>query len=129
MSTFTPPTDAIVPTVYVGSGETGMDLPSHYRDVPPAMHRLMGRFRQGNRGRNVFLMADGSITETQPPQWDPSNPTGPVTQGWNPFTHSQDTSSLLSSQQVVKVFWGGCANPVSSAEATALTNAGYTVTA
>lgn len=127
MSTFTPPTDLVVSQTYIGSGETGMDLPSHYRDVPPAMHRLMSRYRQGARGRNVFLMADGSVTETQPSNWDPSNPSGPVTQGWNPFTHSQDSDTLPTSQQVRKVFWGGCANPVTSAEATILTNAGYTV--
>lgn len=91
------------------------------------MQRLMGRYRNGPRGPNVFLMADGSLSETQPPNWDPSDPTGPIARNWNPFTHTEDDTFLPSSQQVVKVFWGGCANPVTDEEATILEAAGYTV--
>lgn len=89
----------------------------------------MGRYVQRPRGRNVFLMQDNSVTEVQPPNWDPTNLTGPTVQGYNPFTHVTDSTTLASSLQVKRVFWGGCANPVTSAEATILTNAGYTVTA
>lgn len=124
MSVFTPPTDDLVSPTYVG-GPPGQDLPSHYADTAPAMDRLMGRYVRRPRGRNVFLMVDGSYSETQPANWDPSNPTGPVTRGWNPFTHSEDSTFLPSSQQVAKVYWGGCANPVTAAEVSALTAAGY----
>lgn len=127
MSTFTPPTDDVVPPIYIGD-DTGRDLPSHYADVPRAMHRLMLHYAQRPRGRNVFLMMDGAITEDQPPNWNPVDPTGPFWSGWNPLTHQLDSSTLPTSQQVRKVFWGGTANPVTAAEAALLTAAGYTIT-
>lgn len=129
MPTFTPPTDDVVPLVYIGPGsEQGYDMPYHYADTTRSMQKLMGRFVRRPRGRNVFLMVDGSVTETEPPQWNPVDPTGPVSQGWNPLTHTLDSTTLPTSQQVVKVFWGGCANPVTDAEAAVLTAAGYIVT-
>lgn len=126
MAVFTPPVDNIVPTIYLGPGQRdGTDHPSHYRDSTPAMQRLMSRYAMGPRGRNVYLMADGSVTEVEPPQWNPQDPGGPVTQGWNPFTNQLDTVTLPESQQVVRIYWGGSANPLTSEEVTILTDAGY----
>ena len=126
MTVFRPPTDNIVPPVYVGAGgEQGIDLPSHYADTIPAMHKLMRHYKSGARGRNVFLMQDNSVTEVQPPNWDPNNPTGPISSGYNPFTQTTDSVTLPASQQVKKVFWGGTDNPVTAAEVTILTAAGY----
>lgn len=124
----TPPVVNDLSSIYIGPGaEQGWDMPSHYRDVHPSMQRLMARYAQGRRGVNLFLMMDGTVTTTQPPNWDPSNPTGPIARGWNPFTHTDDTTTLPASQQVRKVFWGGCANPVTDDEQTLLEAAGYTV--
>lgn len=126
MAVFTPPTVNDVSPIYLGPGKkTGVDHPAHYRDSTPAMQTLMSRYAMRPRGVNVYLMADGSVTEVEPPQWNPQDPSGPVNQGYNPFTHQVDATYLPSSQQVVKVFWGATDNPVTAEEVTILTEAGY----
>lgn len=93
MAIFRPPVDMIVPPIY----PLGPDDESHYAPTTGAIHRLMSRYAAGPRGRNVFLLNDGTITETQP----------------NDLT------------TVNKVYWGACDNPVTAAEVTALQAAGY----
>lgn len=124
MSVFTPPTDNVVPPIYVGpGGAQGFDLPDHYADVDPAMIKLFRHYAQRPRGRNVFALSDGTFTETQPANWDPSNPSAPYVQGYNPFTFTTDSTSM--NPYVTKVYWGGSDNPLTAAEVTALTAAGY----
>lgn len=126
MAVFTPPTVNDVSPIYLGPGlRDGTDHPYHYRDSTPAIQRLMSRYAMRPRGVNVFLMVDGTVTEVEPPQWNPQDPSGPVTQGWNPFTHQNDTTTLPTSQQVVRVYWGATDNPITDEEVTVLTDAGY----
>lgn len=97
MSSFTPPTD---------------EYPQTVRGYHP-LNKLMRHYRVGTRGRNVYYLSDGSVTETDPDS---------ITVFWT----NQGNGSTYVSQA-----WYGCvAAPytVTSAQATALTNAGYTVT-
>lgn len=125
MSVFRPPTDDIVPPIYIGPGAASGHDEKHYRDVHPSMQRLMAHYAMRPRGRNVYLMADGSVTETEPPQWNPQDPGGPITQGYNPFTHATDTTTLPANKQVTRVYWGACDNPITAEEETILVEAGY----
>jgi len=64
------------------------------------------------RGRNVYYLSDGTVTETDP-------------DGSNVFWTASEGSPY-----VVTVWWGSTASPyeVTADQATALSNAGYTVT-
>lgn len=130
MSTFTPPTAAIVPPF----------LP----DSTPAQVGLFRHFASRHRGVNVFLLSDGSYVQDYPTaensntaipypidmtNADPLN--GAVVKAPPPFAYTGGdpslglpTSSTLS-KWVVKIYYGGHANPVTAAEVTALTAAGY----
>lgn len=112
---FTPPTDSTVPARYVG-GDTVFP-------VIPQMQKLFRFFKNGDRGRNVFAMSDGTFTETQPPNWNPQNPSAPYAVSFDGVTQTSTTFS--ANPYVTKVYWGGCANPITPTEATALTAAGY----
>lgn len=70
-------------------------------------YKLMRYFGSLDRGRNVFLLNDGTITETDP-----------------------DSRTILWSD-VDTVWWGSAAEPyvVTEEQAALLTAAGYTVTA
>lgn len=121
MATFSPPVDNIVPPFYLTDSD-----PTY--EVNPLAQRLMRHYRSGPRGRNVFLMMDGSFSETQPPNWDPNNPTAPFSTTYVAFNNTVLTQTNPPSQQVKRIYWGGVANPVTAAEAAALTAAGYVVT-
>lgn len=116
---FTPPTDRIVPATYMKGDD---QLP-----VDPAMQKLFRFYRNGDRGRNIFLMSDGTYRDSQvdgqPPNMNPTSPTSPYATVYDGVT--QTTSTFSNSVYVTKVYWGGCANPVTDAEVTALTAAGY----
>lgn len=81
MATFTPPTDELVV----------------YGDFWSPGSRLFRRLVPGLRGRNVFLLTDGTYTEMQPSYWS----------------------------DVEKVYYGGHVHQVTDAEVTSLTTAGY----
>lgn len=97
MATFTPPVIAEVPAL------------AH--DTRGSALRLMRNFDATNRGLNVYLLSDGTVTETDPDS---------ETVFWNP----QDGTPY-----VARAFWGAPAGPydLSAAEEAALTNAGYEV--
>lgn len=100
-------------------------------DADPLMLRLMSHFKSGPRGRNVFLLQDGTFTETQPPNWDPNDPTAPFAYSYTYAGGSQPANGVTTftqpaNQQVKRIYFGGCANPITAAEATALNAAGYT---
>lgn len=131
MAVFTPPTDAQVSPITDYWGNTP-------RDADPLILRMMEHFASGPRGRNVYLMVDGTITEQQPPNWDPtSTGDGPTGVGVATYAYSYTyaggsqpangvtTFTLPDSQRVKRIYWGGVANPVSASEVTALTAAGY----
>lgn len=90
MAVFNPPTDDVVPPVY-------LSWPDHYRPVPRLSQRLFRHYKPRARGRNVYLLVGGTVTETQP----------------------ADMST------VSKIFYGGHVEPVNDAEVTILTAAGY----
>lgn len=124
---FTPPTVADVPPAYVGPGAAEGKEDSHLADTSPGIQRLMTRYASTPRGVNVFLFADGTVSEVQPGTWDPNDPDAPSDSGYNPFTFVTTETVPPTSEQVVKVFWGSCRNPVTDAEKTILEAAGYTV--
>jgi hypothetical protein len=95
MPTFTPPTY-----------EYSQTVPGH------PLHRLMRHYKGLPRGRNVYYLSDGTVTEAAPDS---------VTVFW--------TDQKDGSVYVRRVFWGSTLTPysVSVEEAAALTAAGYTV--
>ena len=93
MATFQPPIDeGVVPRVY-------LTWPDHYRPVPRIAQRLFARYKRHDRGRNVYLLTDNTVTEEQP----------------------SDMST------VQRIFYGGHIEPVNAAEEAILVAAGYTV--
>lgn len=96
MASFVPPTD-----------EYGqMDERKH------PLNRLMAHYGTMPRGRNVFYLSDGTVTETDPDS---------TTVFWR---------SDQGSPYVVQTWWGAPAEPydVTTEQANALVAAGYTVT-
>jgi hypothetical protein len=101
------------------------------------MNRLFRYFAPGTRGTNVYLMSDGTylqdptaplptgsvgVSSGIPAYWNPSEPSEPFVRTVN----VDGTTSVVNyTPSVVKVYWGGCANHITPAEATALTAAGY----
>ena len=93
MAIFRPPTDNFVVPVIVGDYMGGLRLSKDQR----LANRLGGRIDPSPRGRNTFLLTNGTYTDDQP-------------------------SSL---SMVSKVYYGGHENEVDAAEVAALTAAGY----
>jgi hypothetical protein len=93
MATFKPPTDNFVVPVIVGDYMGGLRLSKDQR----LANRLGGRIEASPRGRNIFLLTNGTYTDNQP-------------------------SSLT---MVAKVYYGGHDNEIDAAEVAALTAAGY----
>lgn len=93
MATFRPPTDNFVVPVIVGDYMGGLRLSKDQR----LANRLGGRIEASPRGRNIFLLTNGTYTDNQP-------------------------SSL---NMVAKVYYGGHDNEIDAAEVAALTAAGY----
>ena len=93
MATFRPPTDNFVVPVIVGDYMGGLRLSKDQR----LANRLGGRIEASPRGRNIFLLTNGTYTDNQP-------------------------SSLT---MVSKVYYGGHDNEIDAAEVAALTAAGY----
>lgn len=133
MPTFTTPVDLQVSQIsdYFGG------VPA---DADPSALALAAHYRSGPRGRNVYLMNDGSVTENQPPNWDGT--TAPIPELVNPSTQQPYAVSwtyaggvnpptgatyftLPANQQVARIYWGGVANPITAAEKTILLAAGY----
>lgn len=116
---FTPPTDAEVPLAY--------QAPDAAMPCDPLMQRLMRFFASGRRGRNIFLMSDGTYKDShvdgQPPNWNPADPTAPYLIVHNSI--GQTTTTATQTPYISKVYWGGANNPLTAAEVTALTAAGY----
>jgi hypothetical protein len=89
VSTFRPPTDDFVPLALPPKPEASQEERLAYG--------LFKFYGNDPRGRNVFLLTDGTYTENEP----------------NDIT------------TISKVYWGGSENEVSAAEVASLTAAGY----
>lgn len=128
MPTFTPPDDLLVPAIYVGG-------PDPVYGFDSGMQRLFRHFKNRNRGRNIFLMSDGTIIDSQDTSFGavsagtPPNMIQPPT---DPYSRAiYESGGALIEQDffqvpyVVRTYYGGSANQITSAEATTLTAAGY----
>jgi hypothetical protein len=93
MAIFRPPTDDFVVPVIISDYMGGLHLSKDQR----LANRLGGRIEASARGRNIFLLTNGTYTDNQP-------------------------SSL---SMVSKVYYGGHDNVITADEVTALTAAGY----
>ena len=93
MAIFRPPTDDFVVPVIISDYMGGLHLSKDQR----LANRLGGRIEASARGRNIFLLTNGTYTDNQP-------------------------SSL---SMVSKVYYGGHDNEITTDEVTALTAAGY----
>lgn len=97
MATFTPPTEEYAQT---------------HPQARWSVNRLMRYYGTMPRGRNVYYLSDGTVTENDPD----SRSVFWTREAGSPYVHT--------------VWWGAPETPytVTSAQATALTDAGYTVT-
>lgn len=93
MATFTPPTDNFVIPAIIGDVTNNVYLSKEERIA----NRLGTHIHPSGRGRNVFLLTSGIITERQPSDY----------------------------ATISKVYYGGHVNDITDSEATALTAAGY----
>jgi hypothetical protein len=123
MPHFTPPSDDIVPPIYVTANGDDPWYP-----VEPTMKRLFRHFRNQTRGRNIFAMSDGTFLDSQV-DGTPANMVQPPT---DPYARAiYESGGALIEQDffqipyVVRTYYGGSANQITTAEATALNNAGY----
>ena len=100
-------------------------------DADPLAIRLMGFFGAGNRASNVYIMEDGTVTTSQPPNWNPNDPTGPYAWVWayEGSTHGVQFNQSFTNpanQQVASVYYGGHVSPCSDSDYALLAAAGYT---
>lgn len=93
MATFTPPTDNFVVPAIIQDVMSMLPISKEER----LANRLGVHIDASGRGRNVFLLTDGTITERQPSDY-----------------------GLVS-----KVYYGGHNNEVDASEVASLTAAGY----
>lgn len=121
--TFSPPVDQGLSYVvdYFGNTPT---------DADPLAIRLMSHFAQGRRASNVYVMQDGTVTTSQPPNWNPGQPNAPYAEVWN---YAGSTTGVQQYQAfthppnliVRHVYWGGHTNPVHPEDEPLLVAAGY----
>lgn len=121
MPTFSPPVDQIVPSIYI-------DPPDPTYPSDPLMQRLMQHYKQQERGRNVFSMSDGTFTEDQPPNWDAEPPNDPYATVFDATSGALVVTTFTQEPHIVRCYFGGVANKITAAEATALQAAGYATT-
>jgi len=128
MPTFTPPPTSDVPPISVADN---FRAPPTSVTNPQGM-ALMKFYRSRVRGVNVFKMSDGTYQRddvTEPYPATAPNPGQPEVQANNALNWSWyngvGTVSALPQPTVTVVYYGGHSYTVSSAEAAALTAAGY----
>lgn len=118
--TFTPPTDDIVPPIYV--------TPDVF--YPSQMNGLFRHFKNQTRGRNIFLMSDGTVVDSQD-DYTPPNMIQPPTDPYVRSIYEVDGALVeVDTYQVpyvVRTLYGGVANLVDADEVAQLEAAGYTV--
>ena len=127
MAVFTPPTDDIVPPVDI--------VADPWFPTDPCMNKLMRHFRNQTRGRNIFLMSDGTVIDSQDTSYGaasagtPPNmiqpPTDPYARAVYESGGALVEQDFFQTPYVVRTLYGGSDNQVSAAEVTTLTAAGY----
>ena len=128
MPLFTPPTDNIVPQIYLGG-------PDPVFVIDSAMQRIFRHFRTRPRGRNIFRMSDGTIIDSQDTSFGAASsgtPPNMIQPPTDPYSRAvYESGGALIEQDffqvpyVVRTYYGGSDNQITSAEATILTAAGY----
>lgn len=119
---FQPPTDVIVPQVYLGGPDPVYGLDS-------AMQRLMRHFTQRVRGRNIFKMSDGTFQDSQVNGTPPNMiqpPTSPYARAIYESGGALLETDFFQVPYVVRTYYGGTLNIITATEAAALQAAGYT---
>jgi hypothetical protein len=99
-------------------------------DAEPGALAIAKYLAPGNRADNVYIMADGTVTIQQPPNWSPSGTDYPnYAHVWNypgSATIAQHEVFTLPANQTVRSFFpGGHVNPCSDADYATLLAAGY----
>lgn len=117
-STFTPPSDQIVPPIYV--------TPDQF--YPSPMNALFRHYENQWRGRNIFLMSDGTTRDSQI-NGTPPNMILPATDPYSRAIYESGGALIeVDTYQVpyvTAVMYGGTANPVTTAQAAQLVANGY----
>lgn len=127
-----PGTDDIVGPIYFPDYPHGGYASSFVNDpaypVGPLMQRLFRHMRAQTRGRNLFLMSDGTVLDSQV-DGTPPNMILPRT---DPYAVVYDATSgqlvvtnFTQTPYVTAVMYGGSDNPVTAAQAAQLTAAGF----
>ena len=122
---FYPAADNIVPPIYVS-----VDHNDPWYPVDPTMHRLFRHYDNRPRGRNIFLMSDGTYVDSQIGGTPPNMiqpPTDPYVRVYSPdpVTGLATETDTFQVPYVVRTYYGGTNNVISAAEAAALQAAGY----
>lgn len=104
MPTFTPPANAT-------------EDPPVDEDATPIQRALFRHYRGRPVGRNVYLYSDGTVSEVDP-------------DGLHTFARQEEGSPYAQGKSKTAAFFQGGTGPytITAAQATLLTNAGYTVT-
>ena len=110
MATFTPPADNQTPPADTSAGSVP-PVAVDSRDITdPLAQRLFRYYKTRRRGRNVFILKNGTVTENLPAS----------------SYNSDGTLNQEAWSQVDTIFWGGHGPQViTSAQQTTLTGAGY----
>ncbi len=100
-------------------------------DAEPGALAVAKYLAPGRRADNVYIMADGTVTTQQPPNWSPYGTDYPnYAHVWN-YAGSQtipqhEVFTLPASLTVTSVFYGGHRSPCTDDEYAKLAAAGYT---
>ncbi len=132
MTVCTPAGDDIVAPTYQpdypqgGYGASFVNDP--YYPCDPLMQRLMRHYTPQTRGRNLFLMSDGTVIDSQVGGQPPNMilpRTDPYAVVFDATSGSLVVTDYTQTPYVTAIMYGGCDNPVTAAQASQLTSAGY----
>lgn len=134
MAVCTPPTDDVVGPVYVpdfgGAGDYRMSkfVNDEFYPVDPLLQRLFRHMHRQTRGRNLFLMSDGTVLDSQVDGTPPNMilpRTDPYATVYDATSGSLVVTTFTQTPYVTAIMYGGSDNPVTPAQVTQLTNAGF----
>jgi hypothetical protein len=118
---FTPPSDNIVPPIYVTPDQTH----------PSTMNALFRHFKNQDRGRNIFLMSDGTVVDSQVGGTPPNMiqpPTDPFVRSYTVDSNGNSVETdTFQTPYVTATMYGGSVNVINDAQKAQLQAAGYTV--
>lgn len=132
MTVCTPPADDVVAPIYYpdypAPGYGGRFMNDDHYPIDPLMQRLFRHYRNQTRGRNLFLMSDGTVVDSQVGGTPPNMilpRTDPYAVVYDATSGSLQVTNFTQSPYVTAVMYGGSDNPVTAAQAAQLTAAGY----